>query len=365
MAKRDYYEVLGIARNASGDEIKQAYRRLAKKHHPDLNPEKRKEAEEKFKEISEAYEILMDPEKKRLYDQFGHEGVSQTFRSGGFTWDDFTHFTDLEDILGEFFGGGSIFGDIFGTRRSKRSHRGGNIHVELKITLEDIVRGLKKTIALDRYEVCSSCNGRGGTDVKTCTTCGGSGQVRAHTRSFFGSFLRVSVCPQCNGSGNIVTNKCAKCSGSGRIRNKTKIEVKIPAGIRQGNYITLRGQGNWDHGGRGDVIIEIKEKPHSQFAVMDDDLGIEVLVPYSTLILGGKIEVPTLNGSKKLTITPYTPSGTKFKFKNEGLARYHGGRGDLLVTVNADLPEKGRDLEKLIKELRDYEKPISIRKPKS
>ncbi|HIE06096.1 MAG TPA: molecular chaperone DnaJ [bacterium (Candidatus Stahlbacteria)] len=364
MAKRDYYEILGISRNASADEIKQAYRSLAKKYHPDLNPDNCKEAEEKFKEVSEAYEVLMDPEKKRLYDQFGHEGVKQTFRTGGFTWDDFTHFTDLGDILGEFFGG-SIFGDLFGSRKAKRVRRGGNIHVELTIGLEDIVSGLKKTILLNRYEDCSACGGKGGTDAKTCPACRGSGQVRTQTRSFFGSFLRVGPCPQCNGSGVIVTNICGKCKGSGRVRKKAKIEVKIPAGVRQGNYITLRGQGHWDQGGRGDVIIEIKEKTHPLFLVKGDNLELEVIVPYSMLILGGKIEIPTLNGSQKLKISPYTPPGTKFKFNNEGLSRYHGGRGHLLVTVNADLPKKGRDIERLIKELRDYEKPFTVRRPKS
>jgi len=364
MAKRDYYEILGVSRNATQDEIKQAYRRLAKKYHPDLNPKNRKEAEEKFKEISEAYEVLMDPEKKRLYDQFGHEGVSQTFRRGGFTWEDFTHFADLEDILGEFFGG-SIFGDLFGTRPRRRSRRGGNIHVELNLSLEDIVKGKRTTIALNRYERCPSCQGRGGLKVRGCPTCGGTGQVRTQTRSFFGSFFRVGSCPHCGGTGNIVTDLCPKCQGKGRIRRKTMIEVKIPPGVREGNYITLRGQGHWDQGGSGDVIIEIKEKPHDLFAVRGDDLELEILVPYSTLVLGGKIEVPTLNGTRKLSIAPYTPPGTRYKFKNEGLSRYHGGRGDLIVTINADLPKKGKDLERLIKELRSYEKPIVVRKPRT
>lgn len=365
MAKRDYYEVLGISRNATVDEIKQSYRRLAKKYHPDLNPKDRKGAEEKFKEVSEAYEILMDPEKKRLYDQFGHEGVSQSFRTGGFTWNDFTHFSDLEDILGEFFGGSGIFGDIFGPRRSRHARGGGNIHVELLLSLKDVVKGKKKTIILNRYEPCPACKGKGGTDIKACPACGGTGQVRTQTRSFFGSFLRVGVCPQCGGSGSTVTNVCSRCRGSGKIRKKAKIEVNIPSGVRQGNFITLRGQGNWDHGGWGDVIIEIKEKVHPLFVVHGDDLEIEVLVPYSTLILGGKIEIPTLNGSKKLQINPYTQPGARFRFKHEGLAHYHGGRGDLLVLVNTELPKKGRELERLIKELRDYEKPFNVRKPKS
>ena len=362
MAKRDYYEILGVSRTATQDEIKKAYRRLAKRYHPDRNPGKRKEAEEKFKDISEAYEVLMDPQKRQLYDQFGHEGVSQTFRRGDFSWEDFTRFSDLEDILGEFLGG-SIFGDLFGRRTRPRPRRGADIHVEYNLTLEDIVRGKKAKIELNRFEPCPSCKGKGGLNVKPCPTCGGSGQVRTQTRSIFGSFFQVTSCPHCRGSGTLVTNICSKCKGSGRIRKKSRIEVKIPSGVRKGNYITLRGQGHWDQGGWGDVIIEVREKPHEIFAVMGDDLEIEVLVPYSTLILGGKIDIPTLNGSKSLSITPFTPPGTKFKFKNQGLARYHGGRGNLIITVNVELPEKSKGLEQLVKELKNYEKPVRIRKP--
>jgi molecular chaperone DnaJ len=363
MAKRDYYEILGVSRNATTEEIKSAYRRLAKQYHPDMNPHNRKEAEEKFKELSEAYEVLVDPEKRKLYDMYGHEGVSSRFSPGGFQWRDFTHAEDLRDIFGDIFDfsrffedlrGGSIF-DLFTGQTSTRSTartRGKDIHVRLFLTLEEISDGTTKEITLTRYERCDACRGLGGSECITCAVCQGSGQKRQVSRSVFGQFIQITTCPECNGEGKTIKNKCSKCKGEGRVRVERTIKVNIPPGVGSGNYISLRGEGHYGPGGKGNVIIEIAEKEHPLFVRNGDDVIIEVPISISTAVLGGEIEVPTLAGKKKIKINPGTQAGEYIRIKNAGMKKMSGGRGDVIVKIALHIPKHLSEQEKnLYKEL--------------
>lgn len=357
--KRDYYEVLDISKNAAQDEIKKAYRKKAKQYHPDKNPDNKKESEEKFKEVSEAYEVLMDPQKKQLYDQFGHDGVSQTFRGGGFTWNDFTHFEDLQDILGNLFGG-SIFDDFLGftgRRPRQRAQRGGDIHVILKISLEEIVNTAKKQFKINRFEQCTTCAGRRGSDLGPCPQCGGRGQVQTRTRSFFGTFTSVSTCPRCQGRGEIIKTPCTKCTGRGRIRHPRTIEIKIPRGITTGQYIVLRNEGHYGQGGRGNIIVQFEEKPHEYFERREDNLYLRILLPYSKLINGGSVEIPSLNAKKeKIRIPKGSSTPEIIRAKGKGMPRPTGGYGDLYVELNLQpLETKDKNLTKIIEELKKYE----------
>lgn len=363
--KKDYYETLGVSRNASDEEIKKAYRSLAKKHHPDMNPDNKKEAEERFKEISEAYEVLMDTEKRRLYDQYGHDGVSQTFRSGGFTWEDFTHFTDLEDILGDFFGG-SIFDSFFGRQTQRTaSRRGGNIHMRLRVTLEDIYSSSLKTFKLDRYEKCDECHGKGGTGDVACIQCSGRGQVRTQSRSIFGVVTNVSICPRCRGSGSIIKNPCAKCHGEKRIKKSRTFEIRVPAGVSTGQYISLRSEGNWNTDGGGDVIVEFEEKEHPVFIRDHDNLIAQALVPYSKLVMGGEVEIETLSGREKIKIPQGMQAGDLLKLKGKGMPRLTGGRGDLLLELEAHTLKKSNGkVKKILEELIPFEEGTILRKKK-
>ena len=358
--KRDYYEVLGLTKGASPEEVKKAYFKKAKEHHPDMNPTNKKEAEEKFKEVSEAYEVLMDPQKRRLYDQHGHDGVSQTFKGGGFTWDDFTHFDDLQDILGNLFGGGSPFEGLFGfgDRRSQpRSRRGGDIHVILKVSMEDIVNATKKKFKINRFEACKACAGRGGTDLTTCTQCRGRGQVQTQSRSFFGTFTSVSTCPACKGSGQITKTPCSKCSSSGRQRVARTIEIKTPRGVANGQYIVLRGEGHYGQGGNGNIIVQFEEKPHEYFERRGYDLYIRMLTPYSKLVRGGSIDVPGFNGQReRVKIKKGTSAPELIRVKGKGMPRPDGGHGDLYVEIDLrPLESTDRNLGKIIEELKRYE----------
>ncbi|UCG91418.1 MAG: DnaJ domain-containing protein [candidate division WOR-3 bacterium] len=359
MKKRDYYEVLGVPRNASTDEIKKAYRDKAKRHHPDMNPQNKKEAEEKFKEVSEAYEVLMDPQKKQLYDQYGHDGVSQTFKGGGFTWDDFHHFDDLQDILGNLFGG-SLFENFFGfTGRTQRQRakRGGDIHVILSISLEDITGQIKKQFKINRNEACQQCNGQGGTDFSSCPQCGGQGQVRTQTQSFFGTFTSVSTCPRCRGSGQIIKTPCSKCGGEGRIKVPRTIEIKVPRGVGHKQYIVLRGEGHYGRGGKGNIIVEFEEKPHEYFERRGYDLYLRVFVPYSKLINGGSVDIPSLNNKKgKMKIPKGSSAPEIIRVRGKGMPQPGGGQGDLYVELNLQpLETTDKDLDKILDALKKYE----------
>ncbi len=365
MAKRDYYEILGIPRDASGDDIKKAYRRLAKQYHPDMNRDDPEKAEGKFKEISEAYEVLMDSQKRAAYDRFGHDGVSSAFGPQGFDFSKhFTRTDDLRDIFGDVFGdvlgGGSIFDMLFGGGRSEGGRyvrRGSDIRVRLSLNLREVVEGTTKKIKLSRFEKCSSCKGTGakGGKTKTCPVCGGAGQVRQVSSSFFGQFVNVSTCSKCGGRGSIAEETCPVCSGTGRVKKETTISVNVPPGVSTGNYIPLRGEGNAGQNGGppGDLIVLVEEKKDEVFERRGDDLVLEVFIPFTTAALGGKVEIPVLKGKASLRIPPGTQSGKVFRLKGKGVPRLGGyGRGNQLVEVRVWTPSRlSREERKLLEEL--------------
>jgi molecular chaperone DnaJ len=361
MSKRDYYEVLGVGRNASADEIKKAYRKQAMKYHPDRNPGD-KEAEARFKEAAEAYEALSDPQKKQVYDQYGHEGLGGPFQSGGFQWSDFTHASDFSDIfdnLDSIFGGG-IFGNLFGGRGGGRRgpQRGEDLRVPLELTLEEIARGVQKKIKINRLQTCETCHGagsRGGASAATCSTCGGVGQVRQATRSIFGQFVNVTTCPTCRGEGKVVKDPCGACEGEGRVRGAATVTVNIPAGVSSGNYIPMRGQGNvGPRGGpAGDCIVFIEEKPHELFERHGNDVLYDLAVSFSQAALGDEVEVPTLSGRVRMKIPPGTQSGKIFRLRGKGVPEVNGYQvGDQLVRVSVWTPTRlSKREEELFQEL--------------
>jgi len=351
--KRDYYEVLGVPRTAGPDEVKSAYRKLAKQYHPDQNPDNRAEAEEKFKELSEAYEVLIDENKRKLYDQYGHEGVSRQFGPGGFDFRrDFTHTEDLSDIFGDLlrgFGGGvggGVFDYLFGGGAQTRARRGGDIRVRLKLGLEEIAEGVLKEVTISRFEACDVCHGRGGSGEETCPTCRGRGQVQRQTNSMFGQFVQVTTCPACGGTGVKLKNICPKCEGAGRLRHQRSLKVRIPAGVANGNYIPLHDEGHFGPAGSGDVIIEIEEKPHPLFLRRDDDIIVDLPISVVTAVLGGKVTVPLLSGEKTIEVAPGTSHGALLRLRGAGLKRLDGGRGDELARVRVHIPKKLSSEEK-------------------
>lgn len=340
--KRDYYEILGVDRNASQEEIKNAYRRLAKKYHPDVNPDNKKEAEEKFKEAAEAYEVLSDPQKRAQYDQFGHEGMKNVFGAEGFTWADFTRFSDIEDILNGFFGRG-MFEDLFGIsrQRAKKVYRGADLRYDLEISLKEAAFGCEKKITIERNEACPICNGSGakpGVGEKECPTCKGSGQVR-YSQGFFSL---VRTCEKCYGEGKIVSVACSRCNGKGKISRTRTITVKIPAGVDTGSRIRLKGEGEGGTYGAeaGDLYIVIFVKEDKTFIRENNDIICEIPVSFSQLALGCEIQIPTLDGEKiKIKIPPGTQTHKVFRVKGKGIPSLHGyGRGDQFVKVIAVTP---------------------------
>ena len=364
MAKRDYYEVLGVQKNASEPEIKKAYRKLAMKYHPDKNQDN-KVAEDKFKEASEAYEVLSDKSKKQRYDQFGHAGMEGAFGGGGFSWDNFTHASDFSDIFGE--GGlGSIFESFFGggfggRRTSRRSNRGEDLQISLSLTLEEIAKGIDKKIKINIKDNCDKCNGTGSADgsVQTCSQCHGSGQVMQTMRSLFGHMQTVVTCPSCRGEGKIIKNKCPKCNGDGRATHAKTINVHIPAGVSEGQYIRLRGEGNSGkrNGPKGDILVLIHEKEHKIFERQDADLICEFPISFSQAALGSEIHCPTLSGKVKMKIPAGTQSGKVFRLRSQGLPHvnsvYHG---DLYVKVMVITPTRLNSEERnLLQKLGEFD----------
>lgn len=361
MAKRDFYEVLGVPRNASHDEIKKAYRQMALKYHPDRNPGN-KEAEEKFKEAAEAYEVLSDPEKRQKYDQFGHDGLRGT------NYRDFTDINDIFSTFSDIFSGGfggSIFDEVFGTstrgrRRggAQQGQPGSDLRVQLPLTLEEIAKGVEKKIKVKRMKKCDVCGGSGAKSSAgktTCPQCGGSGELRQVSRSMFGQFVNITTCPTCGGEGRIIKDPCPSCRGEGRVQGESTIKVTVPAGVQDGNYIPLRGQGNAGrhNGPAGDLIVVIQEVPHEYFKRNGDDIIYDLWIGYPTAVLGGEVEIPTLTGKAKLVIDPGTPGGRLLRMRERGIPHLNSyGRGDQLVRINIWVPTKLSAREKeLLREL--------------
>lgn len=341
MAKRDYYEVLEIARDASPEEIKRAYRQMAMKYHPDKNPGDH-EAEERFKEAAEAYEVLREPAKRQQYDRFGHDGLKGG--SGGFGGGvDFDPF----DVFRHFMEGFGGFGDIFGGGTSRRGPRRGNdLQVKMALSLEEVATGVEKTLKIRRQARCERCGGSGAhssADVQTCPVCHGSGQVRQATRSIFGQFVNVVACSHCGGEGQVISKPCPTCGGEGRTRGEATVKVKIPAGVAAGNYLTLRGEGDaGPKGGQpGDVIVFIEEKPDSRFERHGDDILYTLPVSFSQAALGDEVAIPTLTGKAKLHIEPGTQSGKILRMRGRGIPHLNGhGKGDQLVKIVLWTPDK-------------------------
>ena len=344
MAK-DYYSTLGLKRNATQDEIKKAYRKLALKYHPDRN-QGDKEAEARFKETAEAYEVLTDTKKRETYDRFGEDGLRGAFsgQGGGFSWQDFHHASDFEDIFGNIFGG-SIFGDLFGAgmsggrRRQPSAQRGNDLRVNLSLSLEEIAAGVEKTIKIQKFKRCPSCSGSGarpGSVPKTCPTCGGTGEVQSQSRSFFGTFISVQPCPTCGGEGKMISDPCVSCNGSGHVRESETITIRVPAGVTTGNYIPLKGQGDVGphNGPAGDIIVYIEEEEHSLFERQGDDILYDLPITFAQAALGDSIEVPTLGGRAMLKIPAGTQSGKIFRMRGKGIQHLQRpGSGDELVRV--------------------------------
>lgn len=339
MSKRDYYEVLGIDRNASETEIKRAFRQLAKKYHPDLNPDN-KEAEQKFKEINEAYEVLSDSDKKARYDRFGHAGVDQ---NGGFGqgFGGFTGgFGDIFEDIFDMFGGG------FSSTRKNAPRKGSDIKYRLDIDFEEAAFGAEKEIEFSRTENCSKCNGTGaepGTNKTKCSKCSGTGEIKYAQNTPFGKIVRVGTCDICHGSGEIIDKPCTTCSGSGKKRKTRKINIKIPAGVDTGSVIPLRGEGeSGEKGGpSGDLYIYINVKPHEIFTREGNDIFCEVPISFVQASLGAEIDIPSLEDEIKHVIPEGTQTGTVFKFKNKGIPNVRGyGRGDQYVKVVVKVPTK-------------------------
>ena len=347
----DFYQVLEIPRDASDDDVKKAYRKLAMRYHPDRNGGS-KEAEEKFKEITEAYDVLRDPGKRSVYDRYGEAGL-RGGGGGGF------HHVDLSEALGIFMRdfGGFGFADMFGGgRQGPRS--GSDIKVSVPLTLAEVASGVEKDVALKALEECDRCSGNGaepGTEVKRCPTCAGTGEVRRAQRSFFGQFVSVAPCPTCAGQGEVVQSPCKKCRGEGRIRGEQTIRVRIPAGVSTGQYMTLRGVGNAGPrgGDRGDVLVVFEVEEDPRFERDGEDLYTEVLVTYPQLVLGADVEVPNVTGSVSLRVPPGTQSGQVFNIRGRGLPRVNAsGVGDLRVRVQLWTPDSvAGEEEQLIRRL--------------
>ena len=356
--KRDYYEVLGVSKSSADTEIKKAYRKVALKYHPDRNPGD-KEAEEKFKEAAEAYEVLSNKDKRERYDRFGHAGMGAGGGgfNGGFSMDDiFSQFSDI-------FGGG--FGDIFGNRggggrrqRRGQGQRGANLRIKVGLTFEEIEQGVTKKIKVKKYVGCGACGGSGAKDpnaVKTCHTCNGSGYVRRVQQTFMGQMQSTTACPTCNGTGQVIVHKCGSCKGEGRVYDEETIQLDIPAGVSEGMQLSVSGKGNagMNGGAAGDLLVNIKEKPHEHFSRDGNNVLYEIDMNFADLALGTTVEVPTLTGKVKINVPAGTEVGKVFRLRSKGFPSVQGyGKGDQLIHINTFVPktltaEERKMLEKI------------------
>ncbi|MBQ1980046.1 MAG: molecular chaperone DnaJ [Alistipes sp.] len=369
--KRDYYEVLGVARNANADEIKKAYRKAAIKYHPDKNPGD-KEAEEKFKEAAEAYDVLSNQDKRARYDQFGHAGMSGA-AGGGFGGGGFGGFS-MEDIFSQF---GDIFGGHFGgfgggSRGGARVSRGSDIRVKVKLTLSEIANGTTKKLKINKTIACDKCGGTGAKDSSsyaTCSTCNGSGYVTRVENTFFGRMQTQGVCPTCGGSGKVITAKCDKCGGEGVVRGEEVVEIKIPAGVGEGMAVTVSGKGNAARQGgiAGDLLVMIEEEHNPELIRDGNDLIHNLNLTVTTCILGGEVEVPTIDGRAKIKIPAGTHAGKVFRLRGKGLPDVNGyGRGDILIVVDITIPDtlnsKERELVEALSEQPHFKEAESAEK---
>lgn len=350
MAKRDFYEILGVSKSASADEIKKAYRKVAMQFHPDRNPGD-KSAEDKFKEAAEAYEILSDADKKAKYDRYGHAAFGPGTAGGnygggaGMNMDDiFSQFGDIfgDDMFGSFFGGG-------GRQRSgggrQRGARGSNLRIKLKLNYEEIAKGVTKNVKVKKHVICTTCTGSGAKDknsTQSCSTCGGSGQVRKVTSTFLGQMQTVSTCPSCNGEGTTITAKCGSCKGEGRVYGEETISIDIPAGVQEGMQLSMSGKGNaGERGGApGDLIIQIEEESHDELHRDGLNVAYDLYVTFPDAVFGTQVEVPTIDGRAKIKIPAGTQSGKIFRLKGKGFPEVQGyHRGDQLINVNVWTPQ--------------------------
>lgn len=374
--KRDYYEVLGVAKDASADDLKKAYRKLAKKYHPDMNPGD-KTAEAKFKEVNEAYEVLSDSTKRQRYDQFGHAGVDPSYGAGaggaGGFGGGFGGF-DVGDIFESFFGGG--FGGFGGSTRTRNPNapiRGNDVNVTIGLSFMEAAKGCKRQIQVQRLEKCETCSGSGsksGTTPETCPDCGGTGQVKVQQRTPIGVIQTSRTCPKCSGKGKIIKEPCPDCRGMGRVRKTRTLEVSVPAGIDDGQTFVLRGQGDQgvNGGPAGDVNIMVTLRPDTLFERDGFDVWCDIPITFSQAVLGDEIVVPTIDGKVKYTVPEGTQSGTVFRLRNKGIPYVNGrGRGDQYVKVNIEVPRnlnaKQKDALKKFEELsseKNYEKRKSF-----
>lgn len=360
MAKRDYYEILGVSRNAAQDEIKKAYRKVAIKFHPDKNPDN-PEAEDKFKEAAEAYEILSNPDKRERYDRFGHQGVGGAagggFGGGGMNMDDI--FSQFGDIFG---GGGSPFESFFGggSNRGQRQRKGSNLRIKLKLSLDEVAHGSEKKIKVKRYVSCDECGGNGaknGTAVRACPTCSGTGQVRKVVNTMLGQMVSSSTCPTCGGEGKTIEDRCSKCRGEGRILQEETINVKIPEGVGEGMQLSMSGKGNVPKRGGipGDLLIVIEEKEDPDLKRDGTNIVHDLYLSFIDAALGTSVEVPTIDGQVKIKIDPGTQSGKILRLRGKGIPDINGyGHGDQLIHVNIWTPKDLTDKEKdILSSLKD------------
>jgi molecular chaperone DnaJ len=361
----DFYTTLGVPRNASDEEIKRSYRKLAMQFHPDRNNGS-PEAEEKFKEITEAYDVLRDPNKRATYDRFGEAGL----RGGGGGY----HHVDLAEALNIFMrdlGGLAGFGDLFGGGVQTGPRSGSDVRITLPLTLAEVASGIEKTVTAKLLVSCDRCEGKGaepGSEVTRCPTCAGSGEVRRAQRSFFGQVISVTACPTCAGEGSVVASPCRKCRGEGRVRQEEKLTIRVPAGVATGQYMTMRGEGNVGPrgGGRGDILVVFEVEEDPRFERDGEDLYCEVLVTYPQLVFGADVEVPTVTSSVTLHVPPRTESGKVFRLKGRGLPRVNAsGTGDLHIRLQLHTPDTLiEEEEKLIKRLGEIQVAPLERRPK-
>jgi len=357
MGKRDYYEVLGVSKEATKDQIKKAYRKQALKYHPDKNPGDKK-SEENFKEAAEAYEVLSSDEKKARYDRYGHAGMGNNgggFSGQGMTMDDI--FSSFGDIFGDAFGG---FGGFGGGRRAQRVNKGSNLRVKVKLTLQEIAAGAEKKIKVNKYDTCDTCGGTGAADsssLSTCSTCRGSGHVTRLTNTMLGQMQTTSVCPSCGGEGKTITKKCTACYGEGIVQKEEVIKINIPAGVGKGMQMTVGGKGNAPRRGgiNGDLLVVIDEEEHPDLIREGNDLIYNLFISIPDAVLGTHVEVPTVDNNVKIKIEPGTQPGKILRLRGKGLPEVNGyGRGDLLVNVNVWIPKSiNKDELKIFEKFKD------------